>query len=83
MFANAYAFNVKRLSLMSTPNFIQPGTATGVGAGLGAYEGDQVYVLASTLPNAMAVLQAQYGADLGPVSGGAALVTGALTTATI
>jgi hypothetical protein len=42
--------------------------------------GDQVYVVAATRDLAYAMLQAQYGADLGTVTGGAALVPGAITT---
>ena len=45
-----------------------------------AYSGDQVYVVASSLANAMAVLQAQYGSDLGTVTGGTTHVYGGLTT---
>lgn len=71
--ANAYGFNVKRLSVMNGLPFPYQGSAA-------AYTGDQVYVLASSLSNAMAVLQAQYGTDLGPVSGGTTHVFGALTT---
>jgi hypothetical protein len=44
--------------------------------------GEQVYVSAIDLPGARAVLAAQYGADLGKVSGGAPLVFAALTTMT-
>lgn len=74
---NAYGFNVRRLSLIPTPPASQ-----GPAVGQSSYTGDQVFVIASSLPNALAVLQAQYGADLGPVSGGNAHVTGALTTMT-
>lgn len=42
--------------------------------------GDQVCVVAANPTAAYAVLQAQYGADLGTVTGGAALVPGAITT---
>lgn len=73
--ANAYGFNVKRLSVMNGLPAPYLGSAS-------AYQGDQVYVLASSLPNAMAVLAAQYGTDLGPVSGGTTHVFGALTTMT-
>lgn len=75
--ANAYGFNVKRLSIMSQLPPPQMGSAAG-----GAYQGEQVYVLASSVPNAMAVLQQQYGTDLGPVTGGTTHVYGALTTMT-
>lgn len=68
---NTYAFNVRRVSLHGP-----------VAAGSGRYMGEQVYVTAKDLPTAIAVLQAQYGTDLGPYSGGGQLVTGALTTMT-
>jgi hypothetical protein len=60
---NTYAFCVKRLSL----------------SGRSHYMGEQVYVVATSLANAQATLTAQYGADLGVVTGGAALVPGAIT----
>jgi hypothetical protein len=79
---NMYAFNVKRLSLM-VPAGVNLGTNASAGptssTGLAAYEGDQVYVVATTLANAIATLGVQYGSDLGPVSGGAIKTPGAIT----
>ena len=72
---NTYSFNVKRLSQMGGQN--QPSGPTN-----SPYNGETCFVSASTQPNAMAVLTQFYGADLGPVSGGAMLVPGALTTMT-
>lgn len=70
---NTYGFNVKRLSIL---NGIQdPYRGSNM-----AYQGDQVYVVASSLANAKLVLAAQYGADLGPVTGGTTHVFGGLTT---
>jgi hypothetical protein len=71
---NGYAFNVKRVSL--TP------AQTPSNAGMGGYEGDEVFVIAANANNALAVLQQWYGTDLGTVSGGASIVYGALTTMT-
>jgi hypothetical protein len=82
---NTYAFNVKRLSLMmKAGQNVNPNTDAGVAAsvGLAGYQGEQVYVSALTLPNALTVLGTQYGADLGPVSGGAIKTPGVLTTMT-
>lgn len=70
---NCYGFNVKRLSIMNGLPAPYQGSNM-------AYQGDQVFVVASSLPNAMAVLQAQYGTDLGIVSGGTTHVFGGLTT---
>jgi hypothetical protein len=65
---NTYAFCVKRISY-----------AAAAGAQNGQYEGEQVYVVAVDLPSAKATLTAQYSTDLGIVTGGAALVPGAIT----
>ena len=65
---NTYGFCVKRLSAIA-----------GAGVQSGQYEGEQVTVVATTLANAIATLTAQYSTDLGPVSGGAMLVPGAIT----
>ena len=70
---NAYGFNVKRLSIMNGLPVPYQGSNM-------AYQGDQVYVIANSLANAQAVLQAQYGSDLGIVTGGTTHVFGALTT---
>ena len=95
--ANAYGFNVKRISLMPAPVVPSSGpgsgfqgpwpygpwsTAGGIAQPFAEYQGEQVFVLAANLAAAEAVLQAQYGADLGPVTGGGTLVYGALTTMT-
>jgi hypothetical protein len=65
---NTYAFCVKRLSGISSS-----------GVQNGQYEGEQVYVVATSLANAQATLAANYGSDLGPVTGGAAKTPGAIT----
>ena len=82
---NGYAFNVKRLSLTPAGQVTQL-TTGGFGpsntAGMSAYEGEEVFVIAANPTNAYAVLQAWYGTDLGMVSGGATPVPGALTTMT-
>ena len=95
--ANAYGFNVKRISLMPAPVVPSSGagggssgfwpagpwsTAGGIAQPFAEYQGEQVFVLAANEPAAYAVLQAQYGADLGPVTGGTTHVYGALTTMT-
>jgi hypothetical protein len=71
----------------STGPWLNPGgwtTAGGIAAlaGVGGYQGEQVFVIASSPANALAVLQAQYGSDLGPVTGGGTHIPGALTTMT-
>jgi hypothetical protein len=68
---SVYAFCVKRLSIIASS-----------GDQSGQYQGDQVWVVAATDGGATAVLQAQYGADLGPVSGGGTPIVGAITTMT-
>ena len=73
--ANCYGFNVKRKSIM---NGLPPPYQ---GSNM-AYQGDQVFVVASSMPNALAVLAAQYGTDLGTITGGTTHVFGALTTMT-
>ena len=70
---NTYGFNVKRKSIMNGLPAPYQGSNM-------AYSGDQVYVVASSLANAQAVLQAQYGTDLGTVTGGTTHVYAALTT---
>lgn len=77
---NTYGFNVKRKSIQNSPISIDPKNPYQAAAGTAAYSGDQVYVVASSLANALAVLQAQYGTDLGTVTGGTTHVFGALTT---
>jgi hypothetical protein len=80
---NMYAFNVKRLSLMMKAGANTSATADAgtpaASAGFSAYEGDQVYVVATSLANAIATLGVQYGSDLGPISGGAMKTPGAIT----
>lgn len=78
---NTYAFCVKRLSAMGTPGVGTP-TPGSPAIAAGQYEGEQVYVAASSLANAQAVLAAWYGTDLGPVTGGAIKTPGVLTTMT-
>lgn len=68
---NGYGYCVKRVSVMA-----------GSGPQSGQYEGEQVFVVAASPANAMAVLQAQYGADLGPVTGGGTWLPSAITTMT-
>lgn len=84
---NTYAFCVKRISALfpggaSSPPPTNPALIGGSYNGAAAYEGEQVYVAASSLANAQAVLVAQYAADLGPVTGGAIKTPGVLTTMT-
>jgi hypothetical protein len=77
--ANCYAYQVKRISLMTQgPNqgAPQPGYTPG------AYLGEEVFVFAASQAQAMVVLGQVYGSDLGPVTGGATLVPGAWTTMT-
>lgn len=79
---NTYGYNVKRISL-SAPKNPAPGQSSPFLQGPeGGYTGEQVFVVAANQAAALAVLQAQFGADLGTVTGGGTHVYGCLTTMT-